>query len=179
MPANESILEIKVLCLDVDGVLTDGRYTISDDGHTSRAFNLQDGFALRWFQELGGTLLICTGKESQNVLYRARELKIEHVIQGSRDKVTDIERLLGRLGFGFDDLAMIGDDLPDIAVLRRCKYPIAVANAVPEVKTVARYVTSHAGGHGAVREAVEHLLRADGRWKRVVDHYGGGAESKG
>lgn len=164
--------EIRCLCLDVDGVLTDGRLQIDDDGRGARVFHVHDGFALHWFQRLGGVVVLCTGKESEAVAARARELGIEHVIQGSRDKLADVQALLGRLDIGLPQVAMIGDDLPDLPIMQRCGFPIAVANAVEEVKAVARLVTRHSGGGGAVREAVEHLLRWSGRWSEVLRQYG-------
>jgi len=100
------------------------------------------------------------------------------VIQGSRDKLADLKTLLRKLGLELEQVAMIADDLPDLPVLQACGYPIAVANAVAEVKAAARYVTEQPGGAGAVREALEHLLRADGRWSAVLAHYGGGASAE-
>lgn len=162
---------IRCLVLDVDGVLTDGGLHTDDTGRQSRRFHVHDGFALHWFQRLGGVVILCSGKTSDAVAARARELKIEQVIQGSRDKVADLGALLTRLGLRWEQVAMIGDDLPDLPVLRVCGYPIAVANAVEEVKSAARLVTFRTGGQGAVREAVEYLIRADGRWDEVIAHY--------
>ena len=173
---------IRCLCLDVDGVMTDGRLIVDHEGRTLRAFHVQDGLALHWWQRLGGTVIICTGKESGSVAARAQELGIEHVIQGSQDKLADLQRKLAELDIELDEVAMVGDDLPDLPVLRKCGYPIAVANAVPEVKAVARLVTERAGGAGAVRDAIEGLLRPIGRWPDVVAHYEQGGtdiQSKG
>lgn len=164
--------EIRCLCLDVDGVLTDGRLYVGDDGHSLRAFHIHDGLAIKAFQRSGGVVIICTGKRSQAVAHRAAELEIEHIIQGSEDKLADVSPLLERLRLSLAELAVVGDDLPDLRLLERCAWPIAVANAVDEVKAVARYVTRREGGHGAVREAVEYLLGACGRWTDVLEHYG-------
>lgn len=163
--------DIRCLVLDVDGVLTDGGLYTDDTGRQSRRFHVHDGFAIHWFQRLGGVVILCSGKVSDAVAARARELSIAHVIQGSRDKVVDLETLLRQLGLRWEQVAMVADDLPDVPVLRVCGYPIAVANAVEEVRAAARWVTGLAGGRGAVREAVEHLLRASGRWNEVVAHY--------
>jgi len=165
-------LDIRCLCLDVDGVLTDGRVYWDDGGQGTRAFHVHDGFALRWFQRLGGVVVLCSGKTSEAVAARARELEIVHVVQGSVDKLGDFERVLTPLGLGFEQVAVLGDDLPDVPLLKRCALPMAVANAVDEVKLVARLVTKRSGGDGAVREAVEHVLRASGRWSEVLRHYG-------
>ncbi len=168
----DDVPDIRCVVLDVDGVLTDGSLYTHDDGRGGRVFNVHDGFAIAWWLRLGLGVVICSGKESPAVAARAAELRIEHVIQGSRDKLGDLTAILPRLGVGLPQVAMIGDDLPDIPVLRVCGYPIAVANAVDEVKAAARYVTRRTGGQGAVREALEHLLRAGGRWSEVLAAYG-------
>jgi len=164
--------DIRCLCLDVDGVLTDGSIITDEEGHSLRRFHVHDGFALRWWQQLGGIVLLCSGKLSPAVSARARELGIERVIQGSADKVRDVERELQQLGLTWAQVAAVGDDLPDIPVLRRCALPIAVADAVEEVKAIARLVTSRPGGRGAVREALEYILRDNGRWAELLAHYG-------
>jgi 3-deoxy-D-manno-octulosonate 8-phosphate phosphatase (KDO 8-P phosphatase) len=163
--------EIRCFCLDVDGVLTDGRLYVHDDGRAGRMFHTHDGFAIRWFQRLGGVVALLTGKRSPAVAARAAELGIQHVVQGSEDKLADLRGLLARLDLRPEQVAAIGDDLPDLPVLRHCGYPIAVANAVAEVKAAARLVTQRGGGHGAVREAMEHVLRETGRWNEVLAHY--------
>jgi 3-deoxy-D-manno-octulosonate 8-phosphate phosphatase (KDO 8-P phosphatase) len=164
--------EIRCVVFDVDGVLTDGRLYYGERNEPLRAFHVHDGFAIHWLQKLDITPVILTGKSSTAVENRAAELGIPHVIQGSRDKLADLTPLLAKLSVELDQVAMIGDDLPDLPVLQACGYPIAVANAAAEVKAVARYVTEQPGGDGAVREALEHLLRADGRWTEVLAHYG-------
>ncbi|MBU0639865.1 MAG: HAD-IIIA family hydrolase [Planctomycetes bacterium] len=162
---------IRCLCLDVDGVLTDGRVYVGADGRPARAFHIHDGLATHRFQRLGGVVVIITGKRSEAVAHRARELNITHLIQDSENKLADLQLLLPKLEIGLDEVAAIGDDLLDLPVLMRCGYPIAVANAVAEVKAVARFVTQRSGGQGAVREAVEHLLHETGQWREIVDHY--------
>jgi 3-deoxy-D-manno-octulosonate 8-phosphate phosphatase (KDO 8-P phosphatase) len=163
--------DIRCLVLDVDGVLTDGRIYYGDAGPL-RAFDVQDGLAVTWFRKFLGPVAVITGLESEAVRKRGADLRIEHVVQGSRDKLADLRRLLPALGVSIEQVAAIGDDLPDAALLRVCGFPIAPANAVPEVRRVARLVTSRSGGRGAVREAVEFLLRRAGRWADVLAHYG-------
>ena len=166
--------DIRCLCLDVDGVLTDGRVRIDEDGRPMRAFHIRDGLAIRWFQRLGGVVVFLTGKESRGVEHRAKELDVEHVIQGSEDKLGDLTGYLDdKLKISLEETAMIGDDLPDLPVLLRCGYPIAVADAAAEVRHAARFVTTRRGGRGAVREGIEHLLKIAGRWSEVVAHYRG------
>jgi len=163
---------VRALGLDVDGTLTDGRLYVHDDGTQSRAYHTQDGFAIRWFQKLGGTVLICTGKAGGSVRARAAELGIDLVIENSTDKRADVAAALAARGIPLEQLAFVGDDLPDLPLLRACGLPIAVANAVPEVRAAAAYVTRRPGGGGAVREAIEYILRAGGRWADVLAHYG-------
>ncbi len=176
MTLAKSPLDIRGLCLDVDGVLTDGRLSWDDAGHGGRQFHVHDGFAIDWYQRLGGVVLICSGKTSEAVAARARELKIQHMVQGSRDKVRDVQALIAPLGLRLDQLAVMGDDLPDVPLMKVCGFPIAVANAVDEAKAAARLVTRRAGGDGAVREALEHLLRLSGQWAEVLAHYGIGTQ---
>ncbi len=162
----------RCLYLDVDGVLTDGRILVAEDGSTSRAFHIHDGLAIRAFQRLGGTVVIVTGKTSGSVAHRAKELGIEHVIQDSDDKLSDLSALLeNKLHIPLNEIAAIGDDLPDLPVLQNCGYPMAVANAVAEVRQVARFVTERRGGDGAVREAIEHLLRLNGQSDKMLELY--------
>lgn len=172
VPRLASAAEISCLVLDVDGVLTDGRLWYGQGPEPLRAFHIHDGLAIRWFIRLGGTVTILTGKTSQAVATRATELGIFHTIQGSQDKLADLRAWLDVQRIALSDCAMIGDDLPDLPVLTACGYPIAVANAVAEVQAVAAFVTTRSGGHGAVREAIEHLLSARGAWADVVNHYG-------
>ncbi len=166
------MLDIRCLCLDVDGVLTDGRLLMDDGGGVARRFHVRDGIAIEWFQKLGGTVVICSGKTSQAVSARARELGVQHVIQGSRDKLSDLRARLDELKLSLEQTAVIGDDLPDVPLLRHCGLPIAVRDAAEEVKQAAKLVTEAAGGHGAVREVVEYLLRSSGRWPEVLELYG-------
>ena len=156
------------LVLDVDGVLTDGRLYYGEDGQQQRAFHVHDGIAIHWFQRLGGIVAILSGKSSPAVAARAADLGIRHVIQGSRDKLADLTRLLSELDVPPSQAAFVGDDLPDLAAMRAVGLAIAPSNAVEQVRAAARVVTSAAGGHGAVREAIEHLLRCAGRWEDVL-----------
>lgn len=163
--------DIRCLCLDVDGVLTDGGILIDSEGRSLHTFNVLDGFAIRWFQRLCGPIVIVTGRRSVDVEHRARELKIAHVVQGSEDKLRDLRASLEIVGEALSACAVVADDLPDLPMLRACGFPIAVANACDEIKDAARYVTRRGGGCGAVREAIELLMRRDGTWTRVVEHY--------
>jgi 3-deoxy-D-manno-octulosonate 8-phosphate phosphatase (KDO 8-P phosphatase) len=163
--------QIKLLCLDVDGVLTDGGISIDDAGHETKRFHVRDGAAMRMWSKLGLEIAIITGRNGMALRHRLRELGVRHVIAGSKEKGASFDALVAELGLSPSQVAMIGDDLPDLPILRRCGLPIAVRDASQEVLDLARFVTSRAGGSGAVREAVEHILKAQGRWDEAVRHF--------
>jgi len=154
---------VRLAIFDVDGVMTDGTLYLGADGEAFKAFNILDGHGVKMLQGAGVAAAILSGRSSAAVSRRAAELAIEHVIQGSADKVADFEALIARLGVATEACAFVGDDLPDLAVMGRCGLAIAVANAVDAVKAAAHYVTRARGGAGAVREACELLLAARGR----------------
>lgn len=162
---------IELLVLDVDGVLTDGRIIITDRGEEIKAFHVRDGVAIRAWQDLGFATAIITGRSSGVVEHRARELGIRHVIQGSHDKAASLQELLRTRGTDASHVAVVGDDLPDLPMLRIAGYPVAVADAATEVRDMAAFVTSRDGGHAAVREVIEHLIKARGMWDQVVAKY--------
>ena len=151
---------IQLLCLDVDGVLTDGGLYIDDHGVETKRFHVRDGAGLRMWMRMGGHVALITGRRGMAVRHRADELGIRHVLQGSTDKLSDFRGLLEHLNIKASEAAMMGDDLPDLPIMRMCGYPMAVSDAAPEVRAVARFVTVRPGGQGAVREAIEHLLAA-------------------
>lgn len=157
-----------LLVLDVDGVLTDGGLYVADDGTPSKKFNVKDGLGIKLAQRLGIQVAILTGKTSGVVEHRAKELGIEHVIQGSGDKGDDLNALSRATGVPLTETAMMGDDLPDLPAFAAAGYAIAVGDAVDEVKAVANFVTQAKGGRGAVREAVEHLLKTQGKWDAAL-----------
>ena len=162
---------IRLLCLDVDGVLTDGSILLDDEGIETKRFFVRDGTGLRAWQRAGGVVAIITGRDGRAVRHRAAELGIDRVLSGVARKGAAFEELLGELGLTAAEAAMIGDDLPDLPVLQRCGYPVAVRDAVPEVREAAAWITPSPGGRGAVREAVEHLLGARGGWEAAVAYF--------
>jgi 3-deoxy-D-manno-octulosonate 8-phosphate phosphatase (KDO 8-P phosphatase) len=166
---------IKLLGLDVDGVITNNAIylgLVNDQRVEFKQFDIQDGLAMGLARRLGLQIAWVSGRYSDATTLRATELRIEEVIQdrGAR-KVPAMTEMLLRLGVGWDEVAFLGDDLADVPVLRRVGLPLAVANAVEEVKRIAVYTTQAAGGSGAVREAIEVLLRAQGRWEDAVRVY--------
>ncbi len=151
---------VRLAIFDVDGVMTDGTIYMGADGEAFKAFNILDGHGLKMLQSAGVACAILSGRSSPAVARRAAELSVTHVVQGSADKVADFEKLMLRAGVEADACAFVGDDLPDLAVMKRCGLAVAVANAVAAVKDCAHYVTSAAGGRGAVREFCELVLES-------------------
>ena len=160
---------VRILFVDADGTLTDGVIGFMRDTDF-RNFYVRDGLALDWARDLGLKPVVISGRASQAVEARLADLEIEGYV-GVKDKVAQAEQVLAREGVRFDQCAMVGDDLPDVALMKRVGWPIAVADAVPEVLKVARTVTRATAGHGAVREVVEMLLKHNGTWRRVLERY--------
>ena len=165
------LARVQLLLLDVDGVLTDGGVIWDNQGIESKAFHIRDGLGLRLWQRAGGRTGIVTGRSSHVVQLRAAELGIGIVRQGVEDKVEAAAAILAECRLSWEELAFIGDDLPDLAVIARCGVGIAVADACAEVRAAAALVTALPGGRGAVREAIERLLKSRGSWDAIVDRY--------
>jgi len=168
---------IRLVGLDVDGVLTDGGLYVAhvaDRAVEFKRFDSRDGTAVWLLRRAGITVVISSGRHADATAIRARELKIDEVLQdetGGGRKLQAFEEMLARRGLELADCAFVGDDLADLPLLRRVALPVAVANAVPEAKAVAALVTRAAGGRGAVREVTETLLKARGAWDDVVAQY--------
>lgn len=162
---------VRLLVLDVDGVMTDGRIWCDETGNELRGFCVQDGTAIRLWQHVGHAVAVVTAKASQAVARRVRSLDIRLAAFGDENKLTGFQRVVQDAGCRPEEACYVGDDVLDLAPMRRCGYPVAVANAVPEVCALAAYVTRHRGGDSAVREVVEHLLRAQGRWETALQRY--------
>ena len=162
---------VQLLLLDVDGVLTDGGVTWSNDGVEQKTFNIRDGLGLRVWQRAGCRAGIVTGRSSRVVQLRADELGIDLVRQGVDDKLAAVAEIMSESGLVWEQVAFMGDDLPDLPVIMRCGVGIAVADACAEVRAAASVVTSLPGGKGAVREAIERMLRARGGWEAIVARY--------
>lgn len=162
---------IRAVILDADGVLTAGGIFYADDASELKRFDVHDGAGIAFLLRSGIQVAVLSGRECPAVEHRARQLGIAHVCLGAGDKLAAYERLLAALGLGDEAVCYVGDDLADLPVMGRVAFPVAVANARPEVKQAARETTRAAGGHGAVRELAERLLRAQGKWAAVVDHY--------
>jgi len=167
-----SVRDIRFLIFDVDGVLTDGSILIDDHGVETKRFHVRDGSALRMAMRLGFKVGILTGRTSRVVTLRMNELGVEHVVQGSKNKAIGLETLCQQTGVEPEQVAYMGDDVVDLPAMLRCGYKLTVADAAEEVRGVADYITTTPGGQGAVREAVEHIIKAQGRWEEVLEEYG-------
>ncbi len=153
---------IRLLVLDVDGCLTDGKIVYTNEGDELKAFNVKDGFAIVNWLRLGRDVAIITGRKSKIVERRAKELGIAHLYQGVKDKLETLEKLCAQLGLGMENVAMIGDDLNDYRILKRCAVSFAPDDAHYRVQEIADVVLSQKGGEGAVREMIELLIRQEG-----------------
>ena len=167
--------QIKLLLMDVDGVLTDGKlYNVPDrDGKMveTKGFDSQDGIALQWLNWKDVKTGVVSGRVSPATQERARQVKMTYVYQGHIEKVPILEQILADAKISASEVAYMGDDLTDVVILRRVGLAIATANAREEVKRAAHYVTQAAGGRGAVREVAELLLKAQNRWEEILKHY--------
>ncbi|HZN96639.1 MAG TPA: HAD hydrolase family protein [Gemmatimonadales bacterium] len=166
---------IRILGLDVDGVLTDNGVYIGPIGGSRvelKRFDIQDGLGLILLKTAGIPVVWISGRNSEATALRAAELRVEELVQvpGPR-KAAAFGEVLTRHGIQWEDAAFVGDDLADLPILRRVGLPIAVSNAVEEVKQVAAYITRAPGGHGAVREVVEAILRGRGEWSAILERY--------
>jgi len=167
--------KVKLLLMDVDGVLTNGQlYHFPDEEGNmieTKGFDSQDGIALQWMQWKGLRTGVISGRESLGTAERARQVKMNYVYQGHIEKVPILEKIMAEGGFTPAEVAYMGDDFTDLVVMRRVGFAIAVANARPEVKREAHYVTEAAGGSGAVREVIELILDSWGFWAEILEKY--------
>ncbi len=167
----EKMNKVKLLILDVDGVLTDGSIIYSDKGGEIKAFDVGDGHGIKLLMRGGINVGIITARESRVVAMRARDLGIELLYQGKKDKLACFRNILENTGLKADETAFVGDDLVDIPVLMRAGFSASVPGGVPEVRERVDYVTKAPGGKGAVREICEMMLRGRGLWDGIIKRY--------
>ncbi len=168
----KKIQKIKLLVMDVDGVLTDGTIALNNEGSEIKLFNVQDGYGLVLLREAGIKTAILSARSSGAVTIRGKDLKIDKICQDAYPKQGVYRQLIQELGLTDEDVCFVGDDLPDLAVLRRVGVAVAVPNAVGEVKEAAHYITKSHGGRGAVREIVELILKVQGKWEKILTQLG-------
>ncbi|MEE9515728.1 MAG: HAD-IIIA family hydrolase [Candidatus Adiutricales bacterium] len=172
MTFDPAIIEpIKMVLFDVDGVLTDGRIVIDDNGMESKFFDVRDGTGIKWLVRANYKVAFLTGRSSRVVEHRARELGVDKIYQGLKVKIEAYEELLAEFGLSDREAAYIGDDLIDLPILRRVGLAMAPADARPEVKSAVHYVCRHPSGRGAAREISELIIRNQGRWEEITAVY--------
>jgi 3-deoxy-D-manno-octulosonate 8-phosphate phosphatase (KDO 8-P phosphatase) len=166
-----NLVDIKMLVMDVDGVLTDGTVIINEDGSEGKSFNMLDGLGIRMWRRAGLRVAFLSGRFSQATQYRAEELEIDYCVQDCFEKLPALKNLLEQAGLSAKDTAYIGDDLLDLPVISYVGFGAAVVNAVDEVKKEADYITKRRGGDGAAREVIEYILKAAGKWQELMKKY--------
>ncbi len=167
----EGLKKIKLLILDVDGVLTDGRIIYDNKANELKFFDVQDGFGIVLLKRAGIPSAIMTAKKSKIVSRRAKDFNIDHVYQNCFDKLETFEGILKKFNLSPKETCFIGDDLIDIPVLKRVGFAVSVPNAVEETKKAAHYITKAHGGRGAVREICDLIIKAQGRWQDIMARY--------
>jgi YrbI family 3-deoxy-D-manno-octulosonate 8-phosphate phosphatase len=164
---------ITLLISDVDGVLTDGRLEFDDHGGEHKQYHIRDGLGIKLWQQAGHRFGIVTGRNSPTVARRAAELGVSIVRQGAEDKLAAVNELMEELNIAANEIAYIGDDLPDLPAIRLVGLGIAVSDASADVRDAALWVTKAGGGYGAVRELIETILKVQGRWGKLLGAYDG------
>ena len=173
MRVKDKLKKIKVLALDVDGVLTEGGIVIDSSGHEIKVFNVLDGFGIVIAQRAGLKTAIITARRSRPVSFRANDLKVNKVYQDAFPKTHAYEKMLKEFAVKDSEVCFVGDDLPDLPLLKRVGFAVTVPGAAAGIKRYADYVTKRAGGQGAVREVIELILTAQGKWQKILEKFGG------
>lgn len=167
----EKMKTIRLLVLDVDGVMTDGKIIMNDMGREIKNFDVKDGHGIKILMRCGIDVILLTGRRSAVVEHRAKDIGIEEVYQGIYNKLEKFEEILQNKSFNYENIAFVGDDIVDIPLLKRVGFSVAVADATEDVKKCVDYITKKAGGDGAVREVCELILQAQGKWIDVAKRY--------
>jgi len=167
----EKLRKIKLLLLDVDGVLTSGKLLYSNSGEILLPFDIKDGSGLTYLMRAGLAVGIVTGKDNEAVAHRARQLGIEIVFRNVSNKVAAVKEIISSSNLSFEEVLYVGDDLLDLPVMERVGVAVAVPDAAEEVKQVADYTTTRPGGDGAVREVCEMILIAQDKWEQTLNYY--------
>ncbi len=171
MNLNNKLKRIKLLLLDVDGVLTDGDIIYNDNGEETKVFNVKDGLGIRLLMKVGIKVCIITGRRSNALYHRCKNLGIAHIFDGVGDKAAILDLILEQTNISAEKIAFMGDDLPDLPLMKKVGLSIAVADAHEIVLENADMVISANGGSGAAREACEAILKAQGHWERILERF--------
>lgn len=167
----ETAKKTKLLLLDVDGVLTDGRIIYDSRGHDMKFFDVHDGMGVHVLRKTGIKTILITAKGSRAIKPRAKDMGVEEVLENISPKTKVLDKILKQYNVSLDEICFVGDDLVDLGLMKRVGFPIAVFNACPEIKQAAVYVTLREGGRGAVREVAELILKAQDKWKEIISLY--------
>jgi len=161
---NYDLSKIKAMVFDVDGVLSDNTIAMDEEGQPLRTLNVKDGYAIQLAVKRGLVIGIISGGRSKNVENRYEYLGVKHIYMGSSYKLLDLEDLTKKAGIGLDEMLYMGDDIPDYEVMQRVGCPVCPADAASEIKEISKYVSFCNGGHGAARDVIEQVLKAQGKW---------------
>ncbi|MDD5730911.1 MAG: HAD-IIIA family hydrolase [Candidatus Omnitrophica bacterium] len=168
---SDKAAKVKVLLLDVDGVLTDGRIIYDSRGQDVKFFDVHDGMGVHLLKKAGIATILITAKGSKAIKPRAKDMQVDAVFEGVSPKTSVLDKILKKYKVTSGQLCYVGDDLVDICIMRKVGFPVAVINACPEVKKASVYVTARSGGRGAVREVAELILKAQGKWEKLIGSY--------
>ncbi|MHC4122375.1 MAG: KdsC family phosphatase [Planctomycetota bacterium] len=173
MPKNikSRLSDIQLLAVDVDGVLTDGTLVINADGSESKCFNTLDGHGIRMWRRAGLKIAFISGRHSPPTLHRAQQLDVDFCFQNCHDKLPVLKDILNQTQLSAEQVAYIGDDLPDLPLVKFVGFGVAVANAVDELKEHVDFITTRKAGGGAVREVIEYILKSNGKWQQLMKRY--------
>ncbi|UUV19001.1 HAD-IIIA family hydrolase [Fusobacteria bacterium ZRK30] len=166
-----NLKEIKIIILDVDGTMTDGKITYDNNGTETKSFNVKDGMAIAQAIKYGIKVAIITGRTSKVVEHRATELGILDIYQGVGNKIATLDELLKKYDYNYKNVAYMGDDINDIPAMMRADYVGITADAVSEIEEFAHFKSRYNGGYGAVREFIETILKANGIWSKIIEEY--------
>lgn len=165
------VKKIKLLLLDVDGVLTDGRIIYASSGHDMKFFDVHDGMGVYLLKKAGVPAILVTAKGSRAIKPRARDMRVDAVYADISPKCSVLEKICKKYNVTTDEICFAGDDLVDLSIMKKVGFAVAVFNACPEIKRIAHYITLREGGRGAVRELAELILKAQGKWQDAVSPY--------
>lgn len=168
---SEKAKKIKLLLLDVDGVLTDGRIIYDSHGRDMKFFDVHDGLGVYLLKKAGISTILITAKGSRSIRPRAKDMGVEAVFENISPKTAVLDKLLKKYKLNLDEICFVGDDLVDLCLMKKVGFPVAVFNACPQIKQVASFITLREGGRGAVREVVELILKSQGKWQEMVGLY--------
>jgi len=167
----EKARKVKLLLLDVDGVLTDGRIVYDSRGRDMKFFDVHDGLGVYVLRKCGIKTVLITAKGSRAIRPRARDMRVEEIFENISPKSAVLDKILKRYRVDISEVCFVGDDLVDLCLMKKVGFPIAVFNAAPEVKQAASYITLKEGGRGAVREVTELILKSQGKWQEILGLY--------